>query len=325
MRNALSRPASSVTTISPRTLTNSRVFKLRSEAHPSQGAVAARVPAAILHYPSQVATGDTLTILVVDDERDLRTIARVSLHHLGGFNVVEAASGAEAIEMAARLKPALVLLDVMMPAMDGTEVFCALRDHPATSALPVVFLTAKAMPGELDRLHSMGALAILTKPFDPAALVALVRRVLDEPATPKPNGAGSSTKPAPPQPSILPDIDAEALRCLWELPGETQTDLLGELIEIFAAHTPEAISCLRDHAAAGVMREAERLAHSLKGSALTLGATGIAELARTIESLAGEGRTAEIPPLIDRIDALLGPTLDRLRAERDCLAAGVES
>ena len=284
-----------------------------------------RLTAANLHYPSKVATGGTLTILVVDDEQDLRTIARVSLRHLGGFNVVEAGSGAEAIDMVARLKPALVLLDVMMPTMDGTEVFRTLRNDPSTSALPVVFLTAKAMPRELDRLRSMGAREILTKPFDPAALVALVRRVLDGPATPQPSGASASTKAAPPQPSIPPDIDEHALRVLWELPGETQTDLLGELIEMFAAHTPETISSLRDRAAAGIRGEAERLAHSLKGSALTLGATGMAELARTIENLAREGRTAEIPPFIDRIDALLGPTLDRLRAERRCLAAGVES
>ena len=268
------------------------------------------------HYPTVVATTDMFTILLVDDEQDLRTIARVSLRKLGGFDVVEAASGAEALEMAARVGPALILLDVMMPAMDGTEVFRALQLHPSTRAIPVIFLTAKAMPAELDRLGSMGASAILTKPFDPTALVALVHQVLDTNAAPASHAAGPLAAAAPAPPSSSSDLDAEAFGRLWGLPGETQTDLLGELIEMFAQQTPLALRSLREEAASGVLLDARRLAHSLKGSASTLGAMAIADLARTTERLAGEGRTAEMSGLVDRIGALLEPTVLLMRAER---------
>lgn len=183
-----------------------------------------------------MATASAPVILLVDDEPDLRTIARMSLQHLGGFAVVEAASGAEALELAARLTPSLVLLDVMMPGMDGTDVFRAMQADLATRALPVIFLTAKAMPAELDRLREMGAHAIITKPFEPAALVALVRRLLGARGSAMAAGADANTNPANVLPSI--DVDAEALRGLWGLPGETQADLLGELIDLFATNTP---------------------------------------------------------------------------------------
>ena len=272
------------------------------------------------HYPTMEGHGTKSRILLVDDEPDLRTIARLTLEHLGGFDVVEASSGAEAIAKAASLRPAIVLLDVMMPVMDGTEVFRGLQEDPSTRALPVIFLTAKAMPEELQRLRAMGARAILTKPFNPAALVALVRQVLDTRSAPAPGDAGSDVVAIPAQPSTPVDADAEALEALWGLPGEAQPDLLGELIELFAARTPEILRGIRDHVGIGATPEAERLAHSLKGSALTLGARGIAGLARTMERLAGEGRTEEILPLLDRADALLEPTIHRLRAGRDRLA-----
>ena len=272
------------------------------------------------HYPSVTARRDTPTILLVDDEQDIRTIARVSLLHLGGFTVIEAASGAAALELAAGLTSALVVLDVMMPVMDGTEVYRALQANPVTRSFPIIFLTAKAMPEELDRLRAMGARAIVTKPFDPAELVRVVRQVLStDDGADGVNAPGDAvpSRPLPP-PSI--DIDQEALHGLWGLPGETQPDLLGELIELYAAKTPETLQLLSD-LAGGDAREAERLAHSLKDASLTLGATRLAELARSMESLARDGRTTALPPLVIQAAAVLEPTLGALRAERARLTA----
>ena len=258
-------------------------------------------------------------ILLVDDEPDTRTIARLSLQQLGGFAVVEAASGAEALEIAARLQPALVLLDVMMPDMDGTSVLEALRRHPSTRALPVIFLTAKAMPAELSRLRSMGASAILTKPFDPAALPALVRQVLERGSVTdsRPDAGDAGHAPA----SSPDEIDASAMEDLWGLEGETGADLVGELIDLFAANTPQVIRHMRDQIGTSLFRDTERLAHSLKTSALTLGAGRIAELARTIERAARDRQADVILPLVDQIDTLLEPTIARLRAVRAGLAA----
>jgi CheY-like chemotaxis protein len=114
-------------------------------------------------------------ILLVDDEHDIRRIAFLSLTRLGGMDVVEASSGVEALAKAETERPDAILLDMMMPLMDGVATFAALRGQPATATIPVIFLTAKAMKAEVDRLKAMGAIAVLTKPFDPAALPEQVR------------------------------------------------------------------------------------------------------------------------------------------------------
>lgn len=119
-----------------------------------------------------------MRILIVDDEADIRRVARLSLTRLGGMEVEEAASGAEALEQARRRAPDAILLDVMMPGMDGPAVLAALRADPQTERIPVLFLTAKAMTAEVERLRGLGCQDVLTKPFDPTTLADEVRRAL---------------------------------------------------------------------------------------------------------------------------------------------------
>ena len=119
-----------------------------------------------------------MKILVVDDEADIRRVARLSLTRLGGMEVVEAASGPEALQQARSSAPDAILLDVMMPGMDGPAVLLALRAEPATAGIPVVFLTAKAMTSEVERLQGLGAVGVLTKPFDPVTLAQDLRTAL---------------------------------------------------------------------------------------------------------------------------------------------------
>jgi CheY-like chemotaxis protein len=118
-----------------------------------------------------------MKVLVIEDEPDLRLVVRLSLRERG-FTVLEAAGGADGLDLARTEQPDLVLLDVMMPGMDGQATFEALRADPATGTIPVVFLTAKAMPAELDRLRSLGAAAVLVKPFDPLALAGELEQVV---------------------------------------------------------------------------------------------------------------------------------------------------
>jgi CheY-like chemotaxis protein len=120
-----------------------------------------------------------MKVLIIDDDADIRTIARLSLSRLGGMDVVEAAGGAEGLRQAHDEKPDLILLDVMMPTMDGTAMLAALRLQPATAKIPVIFLTAKVMGSEVERLKGLGAAGVLTKPFDPQALPADVRALLE--------------------------------------------------------------------------------------------------------------------------------------------------
>ena len=123
-----------------------------------------------------------MKILIVEDEDDIRTIVRLSLERLGGMAVIEAGGGRAALELALRERPDAILLDVMMPELDGAATLEALRRDELTARIPVMFLTAKALPGEVERLRSLGAVAVLTKPFDPAALAGQVRAAIEQPS-----------------------------------------------------------------------------------------------------------------------------------------------
>lgn len=122
-----------------------------------------------------------MKVLVIDDEEDVRFIARRALASVGKMTVIEATNGREGLALAEREQPDFILLDMMMPGMDGAATFRALRDNDATRAIPVVFLTAKAMVSEVERLRKLGAKGVLLKPFDPMALATDVRAILEAP------------------------------------------------------------------------------------------------------------------------------------------------
>lgn len=116
-------------------------------------------------------------ILMVDDDSDIRTVAEISLTAVGGFTVEVCASGPEALEKAPAFGPDLILLDVMMPGMDGPTTLKGLREIPALAQTPVIFMTAKVQPQEVAQLVACGALDVLAKPFDPMALSDALRRI----------------------------------------------------------------------------------------------------------------------------------------------------
>jgi len=110
------------------------------------------------------------TILLIDDDQLIREVASASLERIGGFRVLTATNGPEGLEVAERELPDAVVLDVMMPEMDGPSTLAALRSKPTLAGIPVVFLTAKAGTSEHDRLMGLGATGVLVKPFDPLEL-----------------------------------------------------------------------------------------------------------------------------------------------------------
>ena len=109
-------------------------------------------------------------ILVIDDEDDIREVAQISLEALGGWDVLTAHCGAAGLATAATERPDVILLDVMMPDMDGPSTFRHLRADPATAGIPVVFLTAKVRSADREVLTDLGGDAVLSKPFDPVTL-----------------------------------------------------------------------------------------------------------------------------------------------------------
>jgi DNA-binding response OmpR family regulator len=122
-------------------------------------------------------SGSAPCVLLVDDEGAIRTICRVNLES-DGLNVVEAADGREAIGAVRETRPELVLLDVMMPDVDGWEVAAQLASDPATRDVPVVFLSARASREDKTRAQELGAVGYVVKPFDPVELAGFVREVL---------------------------------------------------------------------------------------------------------------------------------------------------
>lgn len=117
-------------------------------------------------------------ILYVDDEDDIREVAVMSLELDPEFEVRSCSSGADMLVVAYDWKPELILLDVMMPAMDGPTAFRQLRRQPGGADIPVVFITARTQPQEVAELKTLGAAGVIAKPFDPMSLASSVREYL---------------------------------------------------------------------------------------------------------------------------------------------------
>ncbi len=110
------------------------------------------------------------TIVYVDDEPDIREVVQLSLELTEALKVHTCESGEQAVQLVPQLRPDLVLLDVMMPMMDGPATLQQLRGMAVLADLPVIFMTAKAMPQEVARFLELGAVAVIAKPFDPMQL-----------------------------------------------------------------------------------------------------------------------------------------------------------
>ncbi|WP_019644653.1 response regulator [Novispirillum itersonii] len=119
-------------------------------------------------------------ILYVEDDSDIQEIARLALVDLGGLDVTVCSSGREALAAFAAVRPQMVLLDVMMPGMDGPTTMTSLRALPGGETIPVAFMTAKVQSHEVSRYRDMGAIGVISKPFDPMTLADQVRALWAE-------------------------------------------------------------------------------------------------------------------------------------------------
>ncbi|HEY9895315.1 MAG TPA: response regulator, partial [Candidatus Sericytochromatia bacterium] len=117
-------------------------------------------------------------VLIIDDEDDIREVAQTSLEIMGGWDVFTAASSQEGITMAEAEQPDAILLDVMLPDVDGPATFQKLQANPVTAQIPVILLTAKAQASDQRYFADLGVMAVLTKPFDPVTLADRVAEAL---------------------------------------------------------------------------------------------------------------------------------------------------
>lgn len=109
-------------------------------------------------------------ILLVDDDKNIQLIAQIGLEDMPEWQVTLASSGMECVQKATSDKPDLILLDMMMPGMDGRTTLTKLRENPTTAEIPVIFMTAKVQNHEIDGYLAMGVAGIISKPFDPITL-----------------------------------------------------------------------------------------------------------------------------------------------------------
>ena len=124
--------------------------------------------------------GTKLTrVMMVDDDPEIRAMAHLSLTAVGGFEVELCPSGAAALERLPTFAPDLVLLDVMMPEMDGPSTLGRMLALPRARGVPIVFMTANTRPGEVQALLALGAAGVIPKPFDPMTLPATLLKIWD--------------------------------------------------------------------------------------------------------------------------------------------------
>ena len=116
-------------------------------------------------------------ILYAEDEPHIAAVARVSLEKIGGFTLCLCSSGQEALDQAAQFKPDLILLDVMMPGLDGPATLAAMRRIDTLRETPVIFMTAKAQASELARYRALGAADVISKPFAALKLAGQLREI----------------------------------------------------------------------------------------------------------------------------------------------------
>ncbi|PXX93302.1 hypothetical protein DIT71_00420 [Marinobacter vulgaris] len=116
-------------------------------------------------------------ILYVEDDADIRAVAELALETVGGFSLKSCSSGQEALRDGPDFAPDLILLDVMMPGMDGPSTFRAMQQLPALKGRPVVFMTAKVQTEEIAFYRELGAVEVIPKPFDPMTLADQIREI----------------------------------------------------------------------------------------------------------------------------------------------------
>jgi two-component system, OmpR family, response regulator len=120
---------------------------------------------------------DLQRVLYVEDDLEIQSMAQVALEMIGGFTVHVCSSGKQALIEAENFAPDMILLDVMMPDLDGPDTLKGLREQAALDDVPIAFMTAKVQPNEVAHLKSLGAMGVIAKPFDPRTLCDQLRKI----------------------------------------------------------------------------------------------------------------------------------------------------
>jgi CheY-like chemotaxis protein len=226
------------------------------------------------------------SVLYVDDDPDICDVVQASLRLISGLNVHTADSGEAAIELALELRPDLILMDVMMPGLDGPATLKRMRESVSLNEIPVIFLTAKLLPAEVAHFFQLGAIGVIGKPFDPLKLGDEILGLW------KGSNAARGTSAMSEE---CAHVEAE----------------VSSLANGFLVRTKDDIHRLRkllDRAGNGdrmVLKESERIAHSIHGAGAIFGFPNVSEAAGAIERLVGEITAAPAAPRSPSAPAML--------------------
>ena len=128
-------------------------------------------------YFAEITMSELSRILYVEDEPDIQAVTKLALEEIGGFTLEVCGNGDEALAKGVAFAPDLLLLDVMMPGMDGPTTLKALREIPELANVPAIFMTAKVQPHEVEEYKDLGAIDVIAKPFDPMTLSENLRDI----------------------------------------------------------------------------------------------------------------------------------------------------
>jgi two-component system OmpR family response regulator len=206
------------------------------------------------------------SVLYVEDDPDICEVVRAALCLIAGVEVHTAGSGEQAIDLAYELRPDLVLMDVMMPGIDGPATLERMREHALLADIPVVFLTAKVLPAEVAHLLDLGAIGVISKPFDPLKLCDELFALLNK---------------------------ADAARGLDAAPAALSQvrEQVSSATDSFIRRTSDDIVRLRaiieraGHEGRSVLVEAQRIAHSIHGAGAMFGFAKLSAAGGAIERL----------------------------------------
>jgi CheY-like chemotaxis protein len=228
-------------------------------------------------------------ILVVEDEEDIQAVLQMSLEDLGGYHVDLCGSGAEAVAYASTVHPDLILLDVMMPDLDGPATLQALRTIPALIYTPVIFITAQKRRMPPYDLHDSHVLGMIEKPFQPRRLLAQISDLwgMQEPA-------------------ILPDLDQERIAAIRRHYLGSLPSRMEHIDSLWATRTHASVVALY------------RQAHQLSGTGATLGLDQLSAAAQHVEdAIAGLSPDGLADPLL--VEAFTAEAVVRISALLDVL------
>jgi two-component system, OmpR family, response regulator len=244
------------------------------------------------------------SVLYVDDDSDICEVVQTTLCLIAGFDVRTANSGEKAIDLAYELRPDLIILDVMMPGLDGPSTYKRLCENTLLADIPVIFMTAKVLPTEVAHFLQLGAIGVIGKPFDPMALGDEVVELW--------NKAVSASELAGVRASgdrMQQHVDSLALRFLERARGEVI-----RLRELAAGAQQGDRS---------VLGEIERVAHSIHGAGAIFGFPSVSALGGDVERLVEELMTDGIPSdqAAEPLDLQLLRCTERLAQEVDAAVA----